>query len=356
MRDRLPSAGRRLLLRQTAAWGSGLLTVGLGAGAGAAQPSEAPSRRLPEGRGGPSLRDQSTAAGDPYRIHDLDWTDSKRGREVPARLYLPAESVAGQQVPLVLFSHGIGGSRQGYSYLGSHLAASGHASLHLQHVGSDRRLWTSGNPFALLDRLQRAAREDEAIARVGDARFALDELLGSPLGARIDASMITAAGHSYGANTALLLSGARVLRQGQPVELQDPRIRAAVLISAPPFHGEAEPERILSGVRIPTLHITCTEDVIRIPGYNSGLADRLSIFEQVEGQPKVLSVFEGGSHSVFTDRAGTGGLQANPRIKKATQDLVTTFLQDLGRPGSMAGLRLWPQRHGDIVSSFVIRA
>ncbi len=51
-------------------------------------------------------------------------------------------------MPLVVFSHGIGGSRQGYSYLGKHWSARGVASLHVQHIGSDAALWR-GNPFGV---------------------------------------------------------------------------------------------------------------------------------------------------------------------------------------------------------------
>ena len=51
-------------------------------------------------------------------------------------------------VPLVVFSHGIGGSRLGYTWLGRNFARHGIASLHLQHVGSDRSclLYTSPSP------------------------------------------------------------------------------------------------------------------------------------------------------------------------------------------------------------------
>ena len=84
-----------------------------------------------------------------YDILDFEWTDPARQRPVPVRLYLPQSADAQRPVPLVVFSHGIGGSRQGYRYLGSHWASQGYASLHLQHVGSDRQLWF-GNVFGLL--------------------------------------------------------------------------------------------------------------------------------------------------------------------------------------------------------------
>ncbi|MFM8510593.1 MAG: hypothetical protein ACKOCU_09800 [Betaproteobacteria bacterium] len=54
---------------------------------------------------------------------------------------------------------------------------------------------------------------------------------------------------------------------------------------------------------MPTLHITATDDIIRIPGYYSGMGDRLAVFEATGSARKWLAVFEGGSHSMFTDRA-----------------------------------------------------
>src|SRR4029077_15325500 len=59
---------------------------------------------------------------------DFDWTDSARSRTVPARLHWPTNIAPGSRVPLIVFSHGMGGSRRGYSYLGRYWAARGIAS------------------------------------------------------------------------------------------------------------------------------------------------------------------------------------------------------------------------------------
>lgn len=293
-------------------------------------------------------------AADRVTVLDFDWFDTARGRAVPVRLYLPAEPAAGAAaaapLPLVVFSHGIGGSRRGYSYLGRHWAAQGCASLHLQHVGSDRTLWT-GNPLFLAGRLQAAAQESEATARVRDLSFALDQLLAGPLAARLDANRIVAAGHSYGANTTLLAAGAQVQRGGQPLQLRDPRIKAAIVISAPPFYGEAAPAQVLGAIGVPSLHITATEDVIRVPGYYSPAEDRVAVFEATGGPAKALAVFAGGSHSIFTDRAGTGGALLNPQVKAATQALSTAFLRSVF-DGDAGALRLAGQRFGALLSRF----
>lgn len=290
----------------------------------------------------------------PVLTLDLDWHDPARDRAVPARLYLPAPASAGSPVPLVLFSHGIGGSRNGYQYLGRHWAAHGWASLHPQHVGSDRRLW-GGNPLAMLDRLRTAATDGEAVARTQDMRFALDTLLASELGRSVDTRRIVVAGHSYGANTALLAAGARVPREGSVQQFTDTRLRAAMLLSAPPFYGELAFGPILGGITLSSLHVTSTEDDIRIPGYFSGVDDRIAVFEAIGSRPKALAVFEGGSHSMFTDRAGTGGPVLNAQVKAATQALTLAFLQQVF-DGQGDALAQWPQRHSGILARFTLAA
>lgn len=287
------------------------------------------------------------------RVADFDWHDGARDRAVPVRLYLPAAAMFStpRPRPLLVFSHGIGGSRLGYSYLGRHWAGQGFASLHLQHVGSDRQLW-SGNPFGVVGRLQGAAQEAEALARVADLRFALDRVLASEAAPWIDDTRIVAAGHSYGANTALLAAGAKVERDGRVVDLREPRLKAAIVISAPPFYGERSPQAILAPVTLPTLHVTCTDDVIRIPGYYSPAEDRIAVFDAVGSAHKTLAVFQGGSHSMFTDRAGTGGATLNPQVKAATQGLSLAFLKSVFDADADA-LPAWHRRWDDIVARFV---
>ena len=124
-----------------------------------------------EGVTGATLKRMPDASA--FETRDLQWTDALRPdgpREVLARFYLPAvikgseKATSSQPVPLVVFSHGIGGSRDGYTYIGKHLAAHGIATLHVQHEGSDRSLWF-GNPMQIVSRLQVAANDREAIAR-----------------------------------------------------------------------------------------------------------------------------------------------------------------------------------------------
>ena len=135
------------------------------------------------------------------------------------------------------------------------------------------------------------------------------------------------------------------------LDLRDPRIKAAIVLSAPPFYGEASPQQILGPVRVPSLHVTATEDIIRIPGYYSGADDRVAVFDATGSTRKTLAVFSGGSHSMFTDRPGTGGVQLNPQVKEATRELSLAFLNSVFK-GDEAALAAWPGQFAGIVARF----
>ena len=315
------------------------LTLGFGLAAAVAQTLRGPAD-------GPAAASAPAAAQDGVTTRDAEWQDAARQRAVPVRIYLPAApngtgtagtgtagaGTAGTGIPLkksplVLFSHGLGGTRMGYSHLGRHFAQHGFIAVHVQHAGSDRAVW-QGGPLTLLGNVRDAASETNALARVQDMSFALTTLLADPtLGTLIDPQAIAVAGHSYGANTAMLIAGAAVERDGKRISYADARVKAVILLSAPPFHGEGNQAAVLQSVKLPTLHITGTEDVIRVPGYGSDVADRIGVFRDMPAaRPgmKTLAIFEGGEHSVFTDRTRSERALA---IKAATRDLCLAFLR-----------------------------
>jgi len=256
---------------------------------------------------------------------DFNWIDAARDRSVPTRLHLPSSAKPLAGLPLIIFSHGLGGSRKDYQYLGRFWASRGWACLHVQHVGSDQRLLL-GNPMTVARRLLASVTEGEALDRVADLRFALDEIQSSPLAGFVDDARIVVAGHSFGANTALLAVGATVSRYRNTVVTHDARFKAAVLISAPQFYGETDLMAVLAGVRVPTLHVTATGDVIDIPGFISSAHDRLAVYESIPDGRKTLVTYEGGTHSMFSDLRFTGGRRFNRQVKTATQELSIAFL------------------------------
>ena len=96
--------------------------------------------------------------------------------------------------------------------------------------------------------------------------------------------------------------------------------------------------RSLRDVRIPTLHITGTDDLIRVPGYRSDAADRVGVFRDMpaaSASPKYLAIYEGGEHSVFTDRMRSERALA---IKASARELSLAFLKASLRnqPGALS--------------------
>jgi hypothetical protein len=85
------------------------------------------------------------------------------------------------------------------------------------------------------------------------------------------------------------------------------------------------------------LHITGTDDVIRVPGYGSDVADRIGVFRDMPAalrpELKILAIFEGGEHNAFTDRVRSERALA---IKAATRDLCVAFLRSVFKGDSAA--------------------
>ncbi|MBV2128084.1 alpha/beta hydrolase family protein [Arsukibacterium indicum] len=280
----------------------------------------------------------------------FDWLDQSRDRVVPALLFKPARQQ--KATALIVFSHGLGGSKERYAYLGQYWASQGYASLHVQHDGSDRKVWR-GSRLTLPFRLMDAADTAEALARVNDVKFALDQILASEHAAYFDNQNIVMAGHSYGANTSMLLSGAQVEQNGTLVSLKDDRIKAAILISAPPFYNDQALDKVLAKVYIPTLHITTTEDEIRVPGFYSSPQDRFDLYYAMASSYKVLAVFSSGSHNIFSGwRRSSDSAAQQQVIKAATQALSSAFIEQITTNDSRA-ISLWAQQHQAVLAKFL---
>ena len=74
---------------------------------------------------------------------DLEPLDSDRNREVPVKIYLTPSN---EPQPVVLFSHGLGGSRNASPYLGNHWAENGYIAVFVQHKGSDSSIRNGTGP------------------------------------------------------------------------------------------------------------------------------------------------------------------------------------------------------------------
>jgi len=243
---------------------------------------------------------------DPARgeVRDAEWFDARRGRSIPVRLRVPATGEGA--VPVILFSHGLGGSREGGTLWGEHWAAHGYLVVHLQHPGSDEGLWRgqAGAPAQAMKSLRAGANARQLLARVDDVKFVLDELArrkaaGDPALRRADLSRVGMSGHSFGALSTLALSGQRYVGAGggEPF-LLEPRIKAAIAFS-PNARGPAgDAARQFGSIAIPVLSVTGTRDGDVI-GDGTTPEARTRPFAAMPPPGKYLAVFEGGDHGVF---------------------------------------------------------
>ena len=148
-----------------------------------------------------------------------------RGDDLQVRVSAPA---TGRDLPIIVFSHGFGWSMDSYAPLVDFWAARGFVVLQPTHLDSRTLNITPDDPR--FPKIWRIRVED--LRRTLDGLDAIEASIPG-LGGRLDRSRIAAAGHSWGAQTASTLLGARVLgSDGEPGEdMSDPRIRAGVLLA-----------------------------------------------------------------------------------------------------------------------------
>ena len=247
----------------------------------------------------------------PLASADETWHDPTRMRDLPLRLRFPA---APGPWPVVLYSHGLGGSRQGGDAWATAWQAAGLAVIHLQHPGSDTDVLRSGG----LAGLRKAASAQQLLARVADVRFVLDEVTrrhaipNSPwTSARLNA--VGLAGHSFGAQTVQAVAGQRF---EAPAPLHDARLAAFVALSPNPGRNTLSIAEQFGAVERPFLCVTGSLDGDPM-GLGTHGARRATVFDGLPAAQRGLLWLDGADHMSFAGNAlqrirGTGLFQREP--------------------------------------------
>ncbi|MEV4393441.1 chlorophyllase [Nonomuraea sp. NPDC049607] len=282
-----------------------------------------------------------------------------RGEDLQVRVSAPA---TGDRLPVIVLSHGHGWSMDGYAPLADFWAAHGFAVVQPTHLDSRTLALPADDPRT--PTIWRVRVED--LRRVIDDRDVLEAALPG-LAGRLDHDRLAVAGHSWGAQSAGMLLGARVLdADGTPgQDLSDPRVKAGVLLALPglggrdlsPFAAEHFPfmNPAFDGMTTPALLVAGDKD-------DSPLSTRgpdwfTDGYHLSPGDKSLLTLF-GAEHTL----GGVAGHQVaettdeSPERLALLQRLTTAYLRtaldprDTAWPDARAALRAAPHPLGQIRS------
>lgn len=259
------------------------------------------------------------------QIKKGNFLDSKREkREIPFKIYAPKEIML-HKLPVILWSHGLGGSRDGAGFIARYLAEHGYIVVNIQHHGTDSTLWEGkeSHPWDII--LSTPITRDITLDRFYDVSFALDELekgynIDPALYKLMDFDHVGMSGHSFGALTTQVITGQLFPNeQDLLTSYHDPRFKAAIAYSPVGIAHltDAKDKDIYSSIAIPVFYMTGTKD--KSPASGRDYTRCLHVHDQDPNKEKKLLVLENGDHMIFS--GSRGKLASNPR-RDAHEDII----------------------------------
>jgi predicted dienelactone hydrolase len=227
------------------------------------------------------------------------WYDSARSRAIPVKISFPRSS---EKAPIILFSHGIGGSIESSNYLANVWTAQGFVCVLVQHPGSDESIWKG--KVRILNEFKEAYEQNwSSRTRAQDLLFVLNGLeqlvLNRPqFAARMDMEKIGVGGTDLGALAVLLLGGQVPPDNGD--SLHDPRIKAVLAMSPPVRSTNVGFQEMYQSITAPALFITGTKDD-GIVGSTKAVHRRIP-FDFMKHCQRYLITLDGGDHRMYGGR------------------------------------------------------
>lgn len=237
------------------------------------------------------------------------------------------------RLPVIVWSHGMYGTRSSYKPLIDVLAGNGYAVIQPSHGDSLERM-TPEQRRALLAHPNTGATQswDERPGEVSLCIDSLSKIEGKipALRGRLDSSRVGVGGHSFGAWTTQALAGMELSAGARKVSFLEPRAKAFVVLSGTGPGGVVSAAG-LKAMHGPMLMITGTNDTARTGDTGDW---RKKAFELAEPGDKYLVWIEGASHNF-------GGI---------TGERTAAVRQFLKRAGSSADVNA---KHTSLVVSAV---
>lgn len=282
--------------------------------------------------------------------------DAQRNKDVEISLDYPTR---GGPFPVIIFSHGYGSSDQAYEPLISYWTSYGYVCIRPKHADAgalrdlrrdtlmpppgeergrpqQRRRGTQPQqsttpptpPRNRMEDIWTTEREPQWRDRAADVKLVIDSLnelerLFPELQGKMDHARIGVSGHSYGAFTALLVAGMRTF-SNPALQLADPRVRAAVIMSPPGVAANrGTTAQSWTDLRIPVMFMTGTND--RGVGESEDANWRKQSFDNSPAGDKYFLLITGAGHLSFTGAS-------LPFTEYQTQTVQTTQTDPYGRP------------------------
>ncbi|QOJ00805.1 MAG: hypothetical protein HRU70_09990 [Phycisphaeraceae bacterium] len=292
-----------------AAWTSAVVIVS-GPALAFAEPQPAETTATPPASRTTPSGEYAPPAG-PFKVGQKDLSIKKHdGGELELRVRWPQRPDGHEGPwgpwPVVVFSHGAGGSRDAFGDVSAAWASRGYVVVHPTHSDSVRLRRERGER---LTGAQDVVRNVRPIERCDDVRLILDSLgeveraIGGPAGeggARwIDTSKVGMAGHSAGAMTTQLLGGvtARLGGIGRARSYAEPRIKAFAVISGQGTTTRMFTEDSWKGVSKPMIVYAGSLDVS--PTTQETPQSRRHPYELAPPGDKYLVYIEGATHASY---------------------------------------------------------
>lgn len=236
------------------------------------------------------------------------WHDEARNRDVPYKIYYP-EQTDRDPMPVIVWSHGLGGTADGAGFLARYLAAQGFVHVNIQHDGTDDSLWR-GKPGHPWDNIRKSIITWATVKnRYLDVPFALTQLrvmngADDTLKGRMNLDNMGMSGHSFGAVTTQIMAG-QMTGKDELESLSVDAFKAAIAYSpVPNTRLKNPPQELYGSIVTPLMHMTGTEDTSPIDGDIQHLRDEIYKYAGQNGALQYSVIIGGADHMVFNGSRG----------------------------------------------------